>query len=112
MWRSPADAETALFLGYARVLRGPGRVAVLGAAGLPPAPAVAVRRCALVRRGRRCPARDRGLRRATPEQVRLVVDVEQVGEIDAVAPLDVHPGPGAPVRLAVDPSRLAVIPDA
>ena len=112
VWRSPADPDTALFLGYAQVLRGPAAAAVLGAAGLAPAPAVAVRRSALG------VAVDGALggtvvsSRATPDQVRLVVEVEQVGEIDAVAPLDVHPGPGAPVRLAVDPTRLAVIPGA
>ena len=37
--------------------------------------------------------------RTTPEQVRLVVDVEGIGEVDAVAPLDQHPGVGEPVRL-------------
>jgi len=46
--------------------------------------------------------------RATPEQVRLVVDVDGVGEADAVAPLDSHPGVGQRVRLAADPGRLAV----
>ncbi len=66
-------------------------------------PAVAVRRSALavdddgpldgvVRSGR-----------ATPEQIRLVVDVDGVGEVDAVARLDDHPGPGDRVSLAVDP---------
>ena len=49
--------------------------------------------------------------RATPEQVRLVVDVDGIGELDAVAPLDRHPGPGEPVRLAVDHTRMAVIRD-
>jgi thiamine transport system ATP-binding protein len=47
--------------------------------------------------------------RVTPEQVRLVVDVEGVGELDAVAPLDQHPGVGQPVRLAVDATRTAVV---
>ncbi len=112
VWRAPADPDTALFLGYARVLRGAGAAAVLTAAGLPAAPAVAVRRSALG------VAADGALHgvvvssRATPDQVRLVVDVEAVGEIDAVAPLDVHPGPGERVRLAVDATRLAVIPEA
>ena len=45
--------------------------------------------------------------RVTPEQVRLVVDVDGVGELDAVAPLDQHPGLGQPVRLAVDATRTA-----
>ncbi len=47
--------------------------------------------------------------RATPEQVRLVVVVDGVGELDAVAPLDRHPGPGTEVRLAADHTRMAVI---
>jgi thiamine transport system ATP-binding protein len=46
--------------------------------------------------------------RATPEQIRLVVDVAGVGEADAVAPLDSHPAVGQTVRLTVDPGRLAV----
>ena len=50
--------------------------------------------------------------RATPDQVRLVVDVDGVGQVDAVAPSDRHPGPGERVRLAVDPARLAAIPEA
>jgi thiamine transport system ATP-binding protein len=45
--------------------------------------------------------------RATPEQVRLVVDVEGVGEADAVAPLDARVGVGQRVRLAVDAGKLA-----
>jgi hypothetical protein len=47
--------------------------------------------------------------RITPEQVRLVVDVEGVGEVDAVAPLDEHPGLGQAVRLSVDATRTAVV---
>ncbi|MCW2791837.1 MAG: transporter related protein, partial [Nocardioides sp.] len=110
VWRAPADPDTALFLGYARVLRGEAAAAVLVAAGLAGAPAVAVRRSALaVATGGRLPGTVVSSR-ATPDQVRLVVDVDGVGEIDAVAPLDVHPGPGERVRLAADPTRLAVIP--
>lgn len=110
VWRAPADPSTALFLGYARVLEGPAAGAVLAAAGRPPAASVAVRRSAL------SVAPDGPLSgtvrsaRATPEQVRLVVDVDGVGEADAVAGLDRHPGPGERVRLDVDVTRLAVIP--
>jgi thiamine transport system ATP-binding protein len=110
VWRAPADPETALFLGYARVLTGPPAGALLRAAGLPDAPAVAVRRSALV-------VADRGplsgvvvSGRVTPEQIRLVVDVDGVGEMDAVARLDAHPGAGERVTLAVDASRLALTP--
>jgi thiamine transport system ATP-binding protein len=41
--------------------------------------------------------------------VRLVVDVDGVGEVDAVAPLDEHPGAGEAVRLRVDATRTAVV---
>jgi thiamine transport system ATP-binding protein len=46
--------------------------------------------------------------RASSEQVRLVVDVDGVGEADAVAPLGAHPAVGQRVRLSADPGRLAV----
>jgi thiamine transport system ATP-binding protein len=111
VWRSPTDPETALVLGYARVLSGPAAGVLLRAAGLPVAPAVAVRRSALV------VAEDGPLAgtvvagRITPEQIRLVVDVDGVGEVDAVARLDTHPGAGDRVSLVVDASRLAVTPD-
>jgi thiamine transport system ATP-binding protein len=110
VWRRPADAQTALFLGYARVLRGSAASLLLRAAGLPDAAAVAVRRSALsvsphgVLEGRVTAGR------ATPDQVRLLVDVAGIGEVDAVASLDAHPGPGDLVRLAVDVTRLAVLP--
>jgi thiamine transport system ATP-binding protein len=110
VWRRPADAQTALFLGYARVLRGPAASLLLRAAGLPDAAAVAVRRSALsvsphgVLEGRVIAGR------ATPDQVRLLVDVAGIGEVDAVASLDAHPGPGDLVHLAVDVTRLAVLP--
>lgn len=109
VWRAPADPETALFLGYARVLDGAAATALLRAAGLPDADAVAVRRSALVVADG--PLAGRVLAaRATPEQVRLVVDVDGVGELDAVARLDAHPGLGDWVPLTVDASRLARIP--
>ncbi len=111
VWRAPVDTDTALFLGYARVLTGAPAARVLDAAGLPPAPAVAVRRSALVAtptggtslRGRVVSAR------ATPEQLRLVVDVADVGELDAVAALDAHLAPGDAVALRVEPTRVALV---
>ena len=109
VWREPADPETALFLGYARVLTGDAAAAVLAAAGLPVAPSVALRRSAL-----RVSADGRlqgtvTSSRLTPEQVRLQVDVAGAGPLDAVAPLDVHLAPGDRVMLAVDGTRLALI---
>ena len=121
VWAAPVDTETALFLGYARVLTGAAAATVLAAipgqadaapAG-PPADDVAglaVRRSALV-------ADEQGplvgvveSARATPELLRLVVAVHDVGLVDAVAPRGSHCGPGENVRLRVDPTRIALIP--
>jgi thiamine transport system ATP-binding protein len=110
VWREPVDEETALFLGYARVLRDDPARRVLDAAALPPAYAVALRRSALV-------VDDAGSlhavvesARVTPELVRLVVRVEGVGTVDAVAPLGSRVAPGDEVSLRVDVTRLAVLP--
>jgi len=121
VWRAPVDARTALFLGYARVLEGAAaeivRDSTVPRNRLPgaetsrtiPPGRLAVRRSAL----RVDPAgRLVGTvteARVTPEQVRLVVEVDGVGELDAVAPLDEHPGPGQPVRLSVDATRTAPV---
>ncbi|CAM3661389.1 ABC transporter ATP-binding protein [Nocardioides zeicaulis] len=110
VWREPADESTALFLGYARVLRDEPAARLLGAAGLPPSYAVAVRRSALVA-DPAGPVRARVEQaRATPEQVRLVVAAEGIGTLDAVAPLGTHVAPGEEVGLRVDVTRLAVLP--
>jgi thiamine transport system ATP-binding protein len=108
VWRAPADPATALFLGYARVLEGEPAGRLLAAAGLPAAPAVAVRRSALT-------AQDDGpvhgtvvTVRTTPGQSRLVCRTD-LGDLDAVAPLDRRLAPGDPVRLTVDGSRMAVL---
>ena len=117
VWASPADAATALFLGYARVLTGGAAHAVLAAAGRPAADAIAVRRSALAaRRAEAGAAGARGLTatvravRATPDEVRLVVDIDGIGEADAVGAPGWLPAPGDPVVLRVDPARLAVLP--
>ena len=109
VWRAPADPETALFLGYAHVLVDDAAEAVLAAAGRDRAPAVAIRRSALrvVEAGPL--AGTVRSSRITPEQVRLEVDVDRVGVVNAVSPLDRHPGPGERVELAVDQTRLAVL---
>lgn len=112
VWRHPADAATALFLGYARVLTGAAAVAVCAAAGVATEEpvAVAVRRSALVL------AEDGPLSgvvvsaRVTPDQLRLVVDVDGVGEVDAVAGTTAHPGPGERVRLRAEQARLSILP--
>jgi thiamine transport system ATP-binding protein len=109
VWRAPADPETALFLGYARVLDGAAAEALLIAAGLPEAPAVAVRRSGLT-------VSDDGVLtaevldvRTTPGQLRLVCRTD-AGEVDAVAPLDRRLGPGDTVRLRVEATRMAALP--
>jgi thiamine transport system ATP-binding protein len=118
VWSAPVDEETALFLGYARVLSGSVAKRLLAAvrSGAGPAEAgmgpvgpvsLAVRRSALV------VTEDGPLTgtvesaRATPEVLRLVVDVREVGLLDAVAARDSHWGPGETVRLSVDPARIA-----
>jgi thiamine transport system ATP-binding protein len=121
VWRSPVDAETAIFLGYSQVLEGEAAAIVAdlshGAHGQPASRRsatigrlrLAVRRSAL-RVAPEGPLRGTVVEaRVTPEQVRLVVEVDGVGELEAVAPLDEHPRVGQPVRLAVDATRTAVV---
>lgn len=110
VWREPVDEETALFLGYARVVRDEAAARVLGAAGLPPAYAVALRRSALVADPDGTVTGRVESSRVTPEQVRLVVDAEAIGTLDAVAPLGSRVAPGDEVTLRVDVTRLAVLP--
>ncbi|GAA5146947.1 ABC transporter ATP-binding protein [Nocardioides marinquilinus] len=110
VWAAPADADTALFLGYARVLEGDAADVVLDAAGLTLAPAVALRRSALTVAADGPLAGRLVSARATPEVTRLVVDVDGVGEVDAVASSGLPAGPGERVGLAVDPGRLARLP--
>jgi thiamine transport system ATP-binding protein len=119
VWASPADPATALFLGYARVLTGAAAHAVLAAAGRPAADAIAVRRSALSARRAEPGAPGAGglaatvrAVRATPDEVRLVVDIDGIGEGDAVGAPGWLPAPGYPVVLRVDPARLAVLPSA
>lgn len=109
VWRRPVDAETALFLGYARVLDGPAGVRVREAAGVGDGGPVALRRSALRVAADGALAGTVTSSRITPEQVRLEVDVDGVGPVDAVAPLDAHPALGERVRLAVDATRLAAV---
>ena len=110
VWREPVDEETALFLGYARVLRDGAARRVLEAAGLPPAAAVAVRRSALVVDGTGAIDARVESARVTPEQVRLKVVADGLGTVDAVAPLGSRVSVDDMVRLRVDVTRLAVLP--
>ncbi len=112
VWSGPADPATALFLGYARVLEGAAAARVLAAAGLAGrtsgsgGPVLALRRSALVVRSEG-PLRGRVVTwRPTPDQVRLVVEVDGVGEVDAVAATPAGLDHGASVALSVEPTRL------
>ncbi len=109
VWRAPVDPETALFLGYARVLGGAAASELLAAAGLPDAPAIAVRRSALAVADDGVLAAEVVEVRTTPGQLRLVCRTE-VGELDAVAPLDLRLAPGDAVRLRVEATRMAPLP--
>ncbi|MCB0881238.1 MAG: ABC transporter ATP-binding protein [Thermoleophilia bacterium] len=108
VWAHPADAETARFLGYARVLGGDAAAAVLRAAGTAGGPsAVALRRSALrVDAGGPLAGTVRTAQ-AAPDQVRLTVDVDGLGTMDAVAARGAAPAVGDRVRLSVDASRTA-----
>lgn len=109
VWREPVDEETALFLGYAGVVRGDAAARVLSAADLPPAYAVALRRSALVVDSAGELRAVVESARVTPEVVRLVVDADGLGPVDAVAPLGSRVSPGDEVALRVDVTRLAVL---
>ena len=110
VWRRPVDEETALFLGYARVVRNAAARRLLEAASLPGAAAVALRRSALVVDGAGSIRARVESARVTPEQVRLVVDADGIGRLDAVAQLGSHVALGDEVALRVDVTRLAVLP--
>ncbi|NUS52993.1 MAG: ABC transporter ATP-binding protein [Nocardioidaceae bacterium] len=112
VWRAPVDADAARFLGYATVLSGQAAALVQRAGGATdPAPEVALRRSA-VRVAPDGPLTGRVLAaRVTPEVVRLTVDVDGVGTVDAVAdqagPAAAVPGVGTAVPLVVDLTRTA-----
>jgi thiamine transport system ATP-binding protein len=109
VWRAPADARTALFLGYARVLEGAAAARLTAAAGLSDARAIAVRRSALSVADDGPVSGEVVEVRTTPGQLRVVVRTE-TGELDAVASLDRRMAPGDQVRLRIDPTRMALLP--
>lgn len=112
VWRGPADAWTARFLGYATVLEG-GAAVALRELVEPDGTwtQVALRRSAI----RLDPAGPLAgtvvSARVTPEQLRLELDVDRVGRLAAVA----EPGQvvvvGERVRARVVPDRLAALAD-
>jgi thiamine transport system ATP-binding protein len=108
VWRHPADVETAQFLGYAAVVAGPAAERLLSVVGRQ-AGAVALRRSALQ------VSADGPLRgvvrsaRLSSGENRLVVDVDGVGTLDAVAGVDVAVRAGEQIRLGLDTSRMAFL---
>lgn len=117
VWRDPADLETARFLGYTRVLRGaPARALLALVAPDRDADAVAVRPSAL----RAGPPGELGATRTTdavvrsfrltPDTARLVVDLDGVGEVDAVGVPGWTPVPGEAVAVSVDEHGLVAFP--
>jgi len=114
VWRHPADAEAAAFLGYATVLPGDEAARLLagragGGSDVPVATPLALRRSAL-RVDPTGPLRGRVVdARATPDGLRLTVRVDGVGEpLHAVAdPTAGTPGVGHVVPLVLDLTRTA-----
>ena len=99
VWGAPADAEAALFLGYASVVEG----SLVGAA---PGP-LALRRSALVW-DPQGPIHGRVLSmRGTPETTRLEVDIPGLGVQAAVAEPDAGVRVGAEVALSLEHARTA-----
>ncbi len=112
VWRRPADGWTAQFLGYATVLGGAAARRLRDLA----APAetwesVALRRSAL----RVDPAGPLAARveeaRVTPDQIRVQLDVDGAGSLPAVADPGTDVRVGAQVRVSIDTSRIAPVPD-
>jgi thiamine transport system ATP-binding protein len=108
VWRAPADAETARFLGYAEVVAGAAAERLQAPTGGP----LALRRSAL-RVDPSGPLSGTVVSaRVSAEQARLVVDVDGAGRLPAVAGLGVPLRVGERVRLVLDPTRVAALPGA
>ena len=110
VWQHPVDADTAYFLGYATVLTGDRADRVVTLAGLAPGQDLALRRSALVVDDTGPLAGTAVSALATPEQLRVQVEVAGLGVLHAVAPLGSHVAPGDAVRLRIDASRTAPVP--
>ena len=122
VWRHPADADAARFLGYARVLTAEQARPLLHAYadhsdGPAPDPdpvhkdrALALRRSALQVDDAGAVSATVLTSRSTPEQTRLVVRLESGLELDAVAAADRACAAGQQVRLALDVTRIAPLP--
>jgi thiamine transport system ATP-binding protein len=134
VWRHPADADTARFLGYATILRGDA--AARFAAYLPvgtldggdgvPGDRAAARIPGVPLAGPRALALRRGTLRADPagpitatvrsvaagaEALHIEVDIDGLGVLPARADQDTPLRSGDPVRLRADPGAIAVLPE-
>jgi thiamine transport system ATP-binding protein len=112
VWRHPADAWTARFLGYATVLDGPAADVVRELVD-PDASwtQVALRRSA-IRLDADGPLCARVLSaRVTPDQLRLEIEVDGIGRLPAVAEPGQVVAVGEAVRARVVPDRLAALPE-
>ncbi len=110
VWRRPVDADTAKFLGYARVVEGAAAQQLRAADGSDQpvgSPAVALRRSALQVDPAGPLVGTVRSARVGAELTRLVVEVDGVGTVDAVAGLAVPVAAGEQVRLRLDPTRTA-----
>ena len=111
VWSRPADAWTAAFLGYATVLTG-GPAARLRELVAPDEAweSVALRRSAL----RVDPVGALTAlveeARVTPDQIRVQLDVQGVGSLPGVADPGSDVRVGARVPVAIDTSRIALVP--
>jgi thiamine transport system ATP-binding protein len=111
VWRAPVDGWTAQFLGYATVLTGePARRLRELVAPHQTWDSVALRRSAL----RVHPAGPLTARvqeaRVTPDQIRVQLDVDGAGSLPGVAEPGTDVRVGAPVRVAIDTSRIVPLP--
>jgi len=113
VWSHPADAATALFLGYAQVLDDEPAAALLALVGAPAAGGaqVAVRASAVQAgpapgEGRRADVLDVTL---TPDGTRIRLRVDGVGELDGVGVPGWVATAGETASVAVDRRGLAVI---
>jgi thiamine transport system ATP-binding protein len=111
VWRRPADAWTAAFLGYATVLAGE-RADRLRALVAPDAGAesVALRRSALRVEASGPLTAQVEEARVTPDQIRVQLAVDGLGSLPGVADPGTDVRVGARVRVAIDTSRIALVP--
>jgi thiamine transport system ATP-binding protein len=111
VWAHPVDAWTAQFLGYPTVVEGEAarRLREVAAPGAEFA-ALALRRSGL-RVDAEGPLRARVAEaRVTPDQVRVLLEVDGIGELPGVADAGVDVPVGAAVRASLDLARCAALP--